>query len=400
MKAFVCLSILAAASAAPAGVLVGHHAPVVAVGAGQTSHQSVSTAHGEQRSLVQAKAFGATHGSVSQVDNFKGLAEVQPSIGANRPVAVGKAAVVPLHSVAPVTHGVHAPVIAHAPVAHAVHAAPVVAHAVHAAPVVAHAAPAYHAPVVAAPAYHAPAPAYKAETYADEVSPYTYTYAVADDYSKAAFNAEETSDGASNVQGSYRVALPDGRIQTVTYTSNGYDGYVADVTYEGTAAYPEAPAPGYKAAPAYAAPVVAHAAPAYHAPVVAHAAPVVAHAVHAAPVVAHAAPVVAHAPLAVAHGVHAPVAHTPVSAAVAPVNYGANKPVNGYGHGQVSHQSVSKPLQGEHRATTQSKAFGSHAAVVADAPNRLHGAKGVVAHAVHAPVIAHAAAPVAVAALG
>merc|ERR1711902_415283 len=101
-----------------------------------------------------------------------------------------------------------------------------------------------------------------------------------------------------------------------------------------------------------AAPVVAHAAPAYHAPVVAHAAPVVAHAVHAAPVVAHAPVAVAHgvhAPVAVAHGVHAPVAHTPVSAAVAPVNYGANKPINGYGHGQVSHQSVSKPLQGEHR---------------------------------------------------
>merc|ERR1711937_1036629 len=101
------------------------------------------------------------------------------------------------------------------------------------------------------------------ETYADEVSPYTYTYAVADDYSKAAFNAEETSDGASNVQGSYRVALPDGRIQTVTYTSNGYDGYVADVTYEGTAQYPEAkpyhPAPAYKPAPVYAP------APAYHA---------------------------------------------------------------------------------------------------------------------------------------
>merc|ERR1712029_247389 len=353
MKAFVCLSILAAASAVPAGALVGHHAPVVAVGAGQTSHQSVSTAHGEQRSLVQAKAFGATHASVSQVDNAKGLSEVQPAIGANRPVAVGPAAVAPLHSIAPVHHGVHAPVVAHAPLAHAVHAAPVVAHA----------APAYHAPVVAAPAYHAPAPAYKAETYAD-----------ADDYSKAAFNAEETSDGASNVQGSYRVALPDGRIQTVTYTSNGYDGYVADVTYEGTASYPEA------------APVVAHVAP-----VVAHAAPVVAHAVHAAPVVAH----------PVAHAVHAPVAHTPVSAAVAPVNYGANKPVNGYGHGQVSHQSVSKPYQGEHRSTTQSKAFGSHAAVVADAPNRLHGADAVVSHgvhavhapvhhAVHAPVFGHA----------
>merc|ERR550534_1887756 len=89
-----------------------------------------------------------------------------------------------------------------------------------------------------APAYHAPA--YKAEVYADEVLPYTYTYAVADDYSKASFRADETSDGASNVQGSYSVALPDGRIQRVAYTSNGYDGYVADVTYEGTAQYPEA----------------------------------------------------------------------------------------------------------------------------------------------------------------
>merc|ERR1712066_1058299 len=121
-----------------------------AVGAGQTSHQSVSTAHGEQRSLVQAKAFGATHASVSQVDNAKGLAEVQPALGANKPVPVGKSAVVPLHSIAPVGHAVaHAPLVHHAapvvahPVAHAVHAAPLVHHA---APVVAHAV---HAPVVA-----------------------------------------------------------------------------------------------------------------------------------------------------------------------------------------------------------------------------------------------------------
>merc|ERR1719158_671082 len=178
MKAFACLSLLAAATALPAGPVLVAHAPLHhgvhhAVGAGQTSHQSVSTAHGEQRSLVQAKAFGATHASVSQVDNAKGLAEVQPALGANRPVPVGKSAVVPLHSIAPVGHAVaHAPVVAH-PVAHAVHAAPlvhhaapVVAHAVHAAPVVAHAvhaAPAYAAPVVKAPAYHAPAPAYKAE---------------------------------------------------------------------------------------------------------------------------------------------------------------------------------------------------------------------------------------------
>merc|ERR1712102_100549 len=165
---------------------------------------------------------------------------------------MGHAAPVVAHAVhAPVAHAVHAPVVAHAApvVAHAVHAPVVhapVAHAVHAAPVVAHA-------VHAAPAYHAPAPAYKAETYPDEVSPYTYTYAVADDYSKSNFNAEEQSDGASNVAGSYSVALPDGRIQHVKYSSNGYDGYVADVSYEGTAVYPEAkpyapaPAPAYHA---------------------------------------------------------------------------------------------------------------------------------------------------------
>merc|ERR1712158_180619 len=173
----------------------------------------------------------------------------------------------PHHGPAVVSHAVHAPVVAahavHAPVAHTVHHAPAlvahpvahavhhapavvahpVAHAVHAAPVVAHAvhaAPAYHAPVVhAAPAYHAPAPAYKAEVYPDEVSPYTYTYAVSDDYSKANFNAAESDDGAGNAQGSYSVALPDGRIQHVAYTANGYDGYVADVTYDGTAQSPE-----------------------------------------------------------------------------------------------------------------------------------------------------------------
>ena len=169
-----------------------------------------------------------------------------PHVG---PAVVSHAAPVAhaVHAAPVVAHAVHAPVAhaVHAPVAHAVHAPVVHRPVVHAAPVVAHAV---HAPVVAhaAPAYHAPAPAY-----ADEVSPYTYTYAVADDYSKANFNAEETSDGASNVQGGYSVALPDGRIQHVKYTSNGYDGYVADVTYEGTAQYPEAVAPAYAPAPAY-----------------------------------------------------------------------------------------------------------------------------------------------------
>merc|ERR1739838_540328 len=211
MKVFVCLStILVAASATPQflGGHLGHavHGPVVAAGyhgrpAGQVSHQSVSKPYqGEHRSTTQSKAFGATVAAVADSPNR--------------------------------LHGARG-VVAHAPVYHA-------APAYHA-PIV-HAAPAYHAPIVhAAPAYHAPA-------YPDEPSPYTYTYAVADDYSNANFNAAETGDGAGNAAGSYSVALPDGRTQHVNYKADGYEGYVADVTYEGTAAYPVAPV-AYKAAP-------------------------------------------------------------------------------------------------------------------------------------------------------
>merc|ERR1712106_1123673 len=125
-------------------------------------------------------------------------------------------------------------------------------------------------------------PAYPAEpAYPDLPPVYKYTYAVQDDYSSSNFNAHEERDGY-NANGGYQVALPDGRTQTVTYVS-GPEGYVADVTYEGVAQYPEdiksyAPvaAPVYKAAaaaPVYkAAPVVHKAAPVYHAaPVYNHA---------------------------------------------------------------------------------------------------------------------------------
>ena len=105
------------------------------------------------------------------------------------------------------------------------------------------------------PAYGAPPPSYApAPTYKEEAHPYEYSYAVADDYSKSIFNAQEASK-AGVVTGSYSVHLPDGRIQTVTYTADHVNGYVADVKYEGTAVYPEAkpykPAPAYAPAPAY-----------------------------------------------------------------------------------------------------------------------------------------------------
>merc|ERR1712025_956341 len=107
------------------------------------------------------------------------------------------------------------------------------------------------------PAYGAPAP------YVEEKlppQPYAYEYGVADDYSKANFKKTETQDSNGVVVGSFVIALPDGRIQTTKYTADHVNGFVADVTYEGTPVYPPEPKEGYGHAPAYKAP-----APAYHA---------------------------------------------------------------------------------------------------------------------------------------
>merc|ERR1712106_949275 len=149
MKAFVISALLGLAAAAPA--------PAVSSRVISSGHGAV-VSHGSH-----APHFGlAHHGVVAH------------------PVAHGLHHGVVAH---PVAHGLHHGVVPHLvahhglvahPVAHAVHHAPIVHHA----PVV-HAAPAY-APVHAAPAYVEPA-------YVDE--PYTYQYGVADDYSKANFNA-------------------------------------------------------------------------------------------------------------------------------------------------------------------------------------------------------------------
>merc|ERR1712168_1290235 len=97
-----------------------------------------------------------------------------------------------------------------------------------------------------------PPPSYSAPAYPDAHPAYTYDYAVkAEDghYGYVDFGQNEERDGY-NTYGSYYVALPDGRVQKVTYTVNGDEGYVADVTYEGEASYaPHKPAPAYKPAP-------------------------------------------------------------------------------------------------------------------------------------------------------
>ena len=93
----------------------------------------------------------------------------------------------------------------------------------------------------------------------EEPKPYSYEYGVHNDYSGVHYNAGQVADGsgtsskfiisvslrtiAGNVEGSYTVALPDGRIQHVTYHADHYNGFVAEVHYEGEAHYDPAPAP-------------------------------------------------------------------------------------------------------------------------------------------------------------
>merc|ERR1712158_65683 len=124
---------------------------------------------------------------------------------------LGLAAAAPAQ-VSHVPHVGHGAVVSHGVAAHLAH------------PVV-HAAPLVHAGhAIAHPVAH---------------------HAVAHDYSKANFNAAETSDANGVVGGSCSVSLPDGRIQTVTYTADHVNGYVAEVSYSGEAVYPPAPAGGY-----------------------------------------------------------------------------------------------------------------------------------------------------------
>ncbi|XP_064111977.1 pro-resilin-like [Macrobrachium nipponense] len=90
-----------------------------------------------------------------------------------------------------------------------------------------------------APAYHASAPVGPAQ--------YNFNYAVKDDNSRNDFGHQENRNGY-DTKGTYYVQLPDGRLQKVTYYVNGDSGYVAEVSYQGEAYYPQ-PAKGYPPAP-------------------------------------------------------------------------------------------------------------------------------------------------------
>ncbi len=92
------------------------------------------------------------------------------------------------------------------------------------------------------PSYHQPAP-YKEEKLPPQ--PFAYQYGVKDDYTGTDYDKKEEQDAYGNLNGEYRVNLPDGRVQIVTYRADHEHGFIADVRYEGQAAYPPAPAGGY-----------------------------------------------------------------------------------------------------------------------------------------------------------
>ncbi|XP_017799580.1 PREDICTED: probable serine/threonine-protein kinase clkA isoform X2 [Habropoda laboriosa] len=74
--------------------------------------------------------------------------------------------------------------------------------------------------------------------YVDQPMSYEFGYAVKDQATGNDFGRRESSDGET-VRGEYRVQLPDGRTQIVTYTADWRTGFHADVRYEGTATYPD-----------------------------------------------------------------------------------------------------------------------------------------------------------------
>ena len=69
--------------------------------------------------------------------------------------------------------------------------------------------------------------------------PYTYQYGVKDDVSKSNFAKTESQDAKGQVQGTFVIALPDGRVQTTKYKADAVNGYVAEVSYQGEPVYPQ-----------------------------------------------------------------------------------------------------------------------------------------------------------------
>lgn len=83
-----------------------------------------------------------------------------------------------------------------------------------------------------------PGPRQDTSTQVSEVSGYEFGYGVLDEPSGNQFYHAEKRDEQGQTHGSYKIQLPDGRVQTVTYVANSL-GFHPKITYEGQARYPD-----------------------------------------------------------------------------------------------------------------------------------------------------------------
>ncbi|XP_057368946.1 adhesive plaque matrix protein-like [Daphnia carinata] len=93
------------------------------------------------------------------------------------------------------------------------------------------------APYSTSQRYAAPSYSNKQDSYDDKPMPYAFSWGVKDEKSYNDYSHQQESNGKV-VTGSYRVLLPDGRTQIVTYKADE-NGYVADVKYEGQVKHDE-----------------------------------------------------------------------------------------------------------------------------------------------------------------
>jgi len=214
---------------------VAHAAPAVVAHAAPAAPAVVAHSVAPAVAVAPVVSHGVGHATVHAAPAVvsHGVGHVSHGIGGHSTVHAAPAAV-----------AVHTPVAQTAALAvHHHHTPAVVAHST---PVVAHSTPVvaatthHHVPVTHtthAVTYGAGGSA-DSEVYPDEIIPYSYEYTVSDPETNNNFNAVESDDGTGVRSGSYSVSLPDSRIQHVVYTTDA-DGYVATVTYEGTAVFPD-----------------------------------------------------------------------------------------------------------------------------------------------------------------
>lgn len=81
--------------------------------------------------------------------------------------------------------------------------------------------------------YHDETDPIKSSSSNHEKKQYRFSYAVKDGQSGDDFSHTQNQESGGAVHGSYKVQLPDGRVQIVKYTADDLHGYRAEVTYEG-----------------------------------------------------------------------------------------------------------------------------------------------------------------------